>query len=977
MSYQSRVSLPAVTPPRCGRSSKRHRVTESERSPVSLTVTRRAAAALAVIVLIAGYLTSPAAAQSGTVVGQIVDAQTKGTLPGATVRVDQTHLGAAADLQGRFRLTRIPAGSATLIVSYVGYNTKEITVDVPAGGRLDVNIALELEVVRGQEVVVTAQLVGQAQAINSQLSSNTIVNVVAPERIQELPDQNAAEAVGRLPGIAIQRDAGEGTKVVIRGLSPKFSAITVNGERVPSTDSEDRSVDLSMISSDVLAGIEVFKALTPDKDADAIGGSVNFVIRKAPDDRKGALLLQTGYSDHEKKYGQFKGSASISDRFVNKRLGVLLTGSAQRADRSSDVIDAEYEFIRGPREGEDHALLNVAKLNLADRIETRDRYSASATMDYQLTNGGLLLNSFWGRTNRDEVRRRKRYRVGDGRTEYELRDRNINITLLTNSLSGWHHVGPLDVEWRTSLSRTSRNVPFAHTARFQELAAFTNDLIDDQGPELIPEGAKLNLDNTWFQFANQATEKVDDQNITGQLDVAYEFGIGPSIHGLVKTGGKYRDKNRDRNRNELQTPFAVVDNIGQENPGLFTLDSEGHIKFENFVDPSFDAGEFLGGAYDFGPGLDRDLLKNFWDSYKRRYGVNRFALLDNYDAGETVSAAYLMTQFDVRNKFMLLPGFRIEHTSTSYDAFIGNLRQDLGRTGTISDTTGGNKYDEFLPMLHARYKITPRIDIRAAVTKSLSRPDYFNLVPFLRISPSELTITEGNTELKHTKAWNYDLYGSMYSRLGLFTLGLFYKTLDDIDYLRQSRITEGQFESYTITSPVNGQRSTVKGIEVDLQANFLMLPSPFDAIVLNVNYSYSDSETFFPFLKIGGRSPDPPFRPIVIDTVRAATIPGQARHVANASLGYEKGGFSGRISFQYQDQALVFVGSRPELDGYTDDLRRWDLSVSQKLASGLDVILTVNNLTNNPERAFLGIETLPTNEQIFGWSMDLGVKYKF
>ncbi|HLE55831.1 MAG TPA: TonB-dependent receptor, partial [Rhodothermia bacterium] len=259
----------------------------------------------------------------------------------------------------------------------------------------------------------------------------------------------------------------------------------------------------------------------------------------------------------------------------------------------------------------------------------------------------------------------------------------------------------------------------------------------------------------------------------------------------------------------------------------------------------------------------------------------------------------------------------------------------------------------------------------------LSRPDYFNLVPFLRISPSELTIAEGNPSLKHTKAWNYDLYTSFYSKMGLLTLGVFYKTLDDIDYLRQSRITEGEFANYTITFPDNGDRSTVQGFEIDLQTNFLLLPSPFNSVVMNVNYSYSDSETFFPFLKIGERSPDPPFRPIVIDTVRAGTIPGQARHVANVSLGYERGGFSGRVSFQYQDEALYFVGSRSELDGYTDDLIRWDLSVAQEIVAGLDLMLTVNNMTNNPERAFLGIETLPTNEQIFGWSADIGVKYKF
>jgi hypothetical protein len=125
----------------------------------------------------------PAAAQSGTIAGEIVDTQTGGSLPGATVRIDGTLFGTAADLEGRFRLPGVPAGPVTLIVSYVGYDTKEVGVDVPAGDRVNIEIALEAEVVRGEEVIVTAQLVGQTQAINSQLSSNTIVNVVAPERI--------------------------------------------------------------------------------------------------------------------------------------------------------------------------------------------------------------------------------------------------------------------------------------------------------------------------------------------------------------------------------------------------------------------------------------------------------------------------------------------------------------------------------------------------------------------------------------------------------------------------------------------------------------------------------------------------------------------------------------------------------------------------------------------------------------------------
>ena len=119
------------------------------------------------------------------------------------------------------------------------------------------------------------------QRSTNRSTSNTIVNVISKEKLQELPDQNAAESVGRLAGVSVYRDAGEGQRVTIRGISPRLNSITVNGERLPSTQEQDRSVDLSMISPEMLEGIELFKALRPDMDGDAVGGTVNFTIRKA------------------------------------------------------------------------------------------------------------------------------------------------------------------------------------------------------------------------------------------------------------------------------------------------------------------------------------------------------------------------------------------------------------------------------------------------------------------------------------------------------------------------------------------------------------------------------------------------------------------------------------------------------------------------------------------------------------------------
>ena len=101
---------------------------------------------------------------------------------------------------------------------------------------LELNVKLHSLAIEGEEVVVSAQLQGQTAAINQQLNSNTIVNVVSSDKIQELPDANVAESLGRLPGVAIQRDAGEATKVVVRGLSPKFNSVTINGLGVQASD---------------------------------------------------------------------------------------------------------------------------------------------------------------------------------------------------------------------------------------------------------------------------------------------------------------------------------------------------------------------------------------------------------------------------------------------------------------------------------------------------------------------------------------------------------------------------------------------------------------------------------------------------------------------------------------------------------------------------------------------------------------------
>lgn len=918
-------------------------------------------------------------AQSGSLAGQVFDATNGDPLLGTNIFVAGTSLGSATDFDGKYKVSNIPTGPQVIVFRYLGYITDSVKVVIVENKTLNLDHEMRPQVIEGEEVLVTALFQGQASAINQQVNSNTIVNVVSKDKIEELPDANAAESVGRLPGISIERDAGEGTKVVVRGLSPKFNSITVNGERIPATDAEDRSVDLSMISSDMLEGIEVFKALTPDKDGDAVGGTVNFVVKRASEGMKGNLRIEQGYNDHENDFGNYRGSFSISNRFFDSKLGIIATGSLQRANRSSDVLDASYELLREKLPDEDRAPVIVRNLNLGDRKETRDRYGASITLDYEIPNGSLMFSSLYGRTERDDNRMRKRYRVGDSYVEYWLRVREINTDLFTNSLSGEYDFPFMQVDWRTSYSLSKRDMPRSHDSQFRETGAFTNDLIEDQGPLIIPLGAKNNLDETIFYQDFVDGEKTNDEDFTAQVDFTMPFRLGNKIDVEIKYGGKYKDKSRTRDKSQYFTKAFEIDKIGAENPELFDLTREQKIKISNFIDEDYDIGEFLNGDYEFPLWLSKSDLDQFTDDFWNRYIQNWTIDLEDYEAGETVGAGYFLAELNYDNFLMFLPGVRYESTTNDYKNIWGNAVVDENGNATLinaRDTVGTSNYGVLLPMVHLKIDPTDWFDIRLAVTKSISRPDYFNLVPWERITSEESIIERGNSDLKHTSVWNYDAFLSVHNNYGLFTFGGFYKNLKNIDYIRTSRIQLNK-RGYTLVQPENSNSDTkVYGFELEVQTNLRFLPSPFDGFVISLNYSHIKSETYFPLLEVDYQK-EPPFSTIYTNSERKSTMPGQADNIGNISLGYEKGKFTGRISMVYQGESLQTIGSRKELDGYTDAFTRWDFTAQYAILNNLKLILNVNNITNKSEGAYLGIANYPTAEENFGLTADLGLKFKF
>ena len=284
------------------------------------------------------------AQQSGKIQGKITDKNSGDPLPGANVFLEGTSLGAATSVDGGFSIRQVTPGNYSMIIRYVGYQEKKMPIVVKSGATVEANIELEYVGIESKEVTVTAQAEGQIEAINQQLSSNTIKNVVSSARIQEIPDVNAAESVGRLPGVSIVRNGGEGEKVTIRGMAPQYNVMMVNGVRIESTDRNDRSVDLNMIAPNILSGIEVTKALTADMDADAVGGTVNLTISKAKGGFRGNFSAQDGYASlaNTKPYGNYRLTGLVSNRFWGDKLGLQIAGFLDRFNRNSDELTTAY-----------------------------------------------------------------------------------------------------------------------------------------------------------------------------------------------------------------------------------------------------------------------------------------------------------------------------------------------------------------------------------------------------------------------------------------------------------------------------------------------------------------------------------------------------------------------------------------------------------------------------------------------------------
>ena len=412
-----------------------------------------------------------------TVSGHVYDKNNGNPLVGANVFIDQTAIGAATNEDGFYELKNMKAGLYKIKSAYIGYETFSDSLLLDSDTtEIIVDFNLVYKTIEGNEVLVTAQAKGQMNAINRQLNSKSLVNIISSDRIQDLPDANAAETVGRVPGVSIRREGGEGNKVIIRGLSPKYNNITVNGVKLASTDNENRSTDLSMISQYMLDGIEVIKAGTPDRDADVLGGTVDFQLKKAKPGFHGNIITQGMYNGIRNSYGDDKTVLDLSKRFWNDRIGVLAQIDTENRDRSSHEIGSGY-YLFGAQVDTINPL-QLTSFNLNDWSRINNRNNLLQVIDIAIPNGNISYSNLNSEIEKDITRYGISYGLGDN-YRYMVSSTGINtIGVLTES---WKYNQTLydvfHLDAYSSYSK-SKNKDTYYDFNFAEQFAFSDDTYD-------------------------------------------------------------------------------------------------------------------------------------------------------------------------------------------------------------------------------------------------------------------------------------------------------------------------------------------------------------------------------------------------------------------------------------------------------------------------------------------------------------------
>jgi len=874
------------------------------------------------------------------VTGVAVD-ETNIPLPGAVILLD----GAAktyTDAQGRFSFNQVSDGAHSLVLEYPGYD--QVTKTIQAGSHVVLKTSLTANTL-SEANVVGSYLQGQAKAINKQASNVNTTNVVSSDQVGRFPDDNIGDALKRVSGITMQNDQGEARNIIVRGLAPQLNSVTINGERIPSAEGDNRNIQLDLIGADMIQTLEVNKTLTPDMDADAIGGSVNLVTRAAVGGRRAFVNGGLQYNAL-RQTTTLNGSFSYADRFAKDRLGLVVSGSRKDNVFGSDNYEMEWDFS-----GAEPMVTNYeVRVYNVQRL----RQNLSVNADYRLAPGHTLFFSSMVSNRKDwENRFRIRFKdielLEDGTYEGEIRmqtkgggadtknARLENQNMNNFALRGEHLFGQLKMDWSANQSFANELRPNERYMQYRVKGApleITNN--DPMRMVFAATGKGSVSEDFGLHELTEQNQNTFDRDRNARLDFTL-----PVANGNLKFGARLRTKTKERDLDFMAYEFNNDEPTLQDNalatprmdafmPGSDFFAKDGTQRFFN--------PETLG-AYNF-TNADEFTGEDVPEEYAA----------EEYTANENILGAYAMYTRTWK-KLTAIGGVRWEQTQNVYSGNLFNLDE-----GTKTDSSNSSTYNNLLPSLLLKYQVSKNSVVRLAGTSALARPNYYDLVPFAAFSFDDSEASFGNPNLSAARATNVDLsYESYFKNIGLVSVGGFYKYIDNFIYTKRGEELYGG-ELFQTDRPENGNFATVSGLEVAFQRSL-----GNTGIWKSFNFYTNGTVT---------RSTTDGIREGVV-----TSLAGTAPVMLNASLAYDTKKFMARLSFNHAASYVDEYGGDATEDRFYGAQSFLDFNAYYSLTKKVRIFADVNNLTNQPLRYFQNNKEYTMQAEYYGLRANLGVKW--
>lgn len=799
------------------------------------------------------------------------------------------------------------------------------------------------------------EVVGQAasidQALKEQRSADSIKSVVHADGVAQLPDENVAEAVQRLPGVAVERDQGEGRFVSVRGLGPDLNSVTINGTLVPAPESERRAVALDVLPSELVQSLSVIKTLTPDMDANSLGGTVD-VKSLSAFDHKGLFYTGSSEASYDKNTGQTspKFSGAASDRFSLgdgiDNFGVAAALSWQKRDFGSDNVETggAWDFEQGSR---------LEEFEQRDYDIRRERAGGGLNFDYKPDDfSSYYLRTLYSRYKDSEVRNAASIafddpqapgEVGAAEGERKLKQREETQEIQSYVLGGERMFGLWTLSGQGGYSRSSEDSP-GHIAgaTFKGIDGFDGGFYDSDKPRPIIGPGFYDPTNFSLDKVDWEEQKTTDTEKNLRLDLARDYDLS-GYASQVKFGGKVSRRDKD---NDLDAwVYEDFDDLG-------------------FTDEQLNLGQFQKGNVDYrlghyGPGISPGAIKQLLGGLDRdAFFDEQESRVNDFKMSEDINAAYLMNTVDI-DDWRFIAGMRYE--GTEFEA------KGTGATdGVFTDTQTRRKYHHWLPGLHARYQLDKNTQVRAAWTKSVVRPTFGQLAPGFVIDDDEATF--GNPDLKPLESSNLDLgIEHFMGHAGTVSAFVFYKDIKHFVYNTDLAGTGAWTDFAEAHSYANGDSAKLYGLELAYSQKFDWLPAPWNGLLLGANATFSRSDAEIEgFDQASGTQ-----------RKRSIDLPNQSDTVGNLMLGWEDDKLSLRLSANYKSAylfELASIGDRDH-DLHVDAQTFVDFSARYSLTKNLQVSLEAQNLTDEPYFVYTGHRSYNGQYEEYGPTYKLGLTF--